>query len=80
MAGEFTFTISADQLANGLRPSKKVPRDSRFLVESKGAIGSDGSLTAVDDLTRMATTIITDAFPFPQLFVFVNFIVVCSRN
>lgn len=77
---EFTFTITAGQLSNGLRTSKRSPRDAGYLVESKGAVGRNGVLTAVDELTRIATTVITDAFPFPQLFVFTSLILVCSRT
>ena len=79
MSKDFTFTVSSDQLTRGLRPSKRAPRDSKFLVESKGAIGQDGVLCAIDQLTRTATAEVTDAFPFPQLFVFTNLIIVCGR-
>jgi hypothetical protein len=48
-------------------------------VESKGAIGQDGVLCAIDQLTRTATAEVTDTFPFPQLFVFTNLIIVCGR-
>jgi len=80
MAKPFTFTIEADQLARGLRPSKRVARNSKYLVESKGAVGRDGILSAIDALTRMVTGTITDTFPFPQLFVFTNMIIVCSQT
>jgi len=80
MAGEFTFTITSEQLSRGLRPSKRMPRDSKYLVEAKGAIGRDGVLCAVDSLTRLNTSVITDAFPFPQMFVFTNHIVVCGAS
>jgi hypothetical protein len=79
MSKDFTFTVSSDQLTRGLRPSKRVPRDSKFLVESKGAIGQDGVLCAIDQLTRTSTAEVTDTFPFPQLFVFTNLIIVCGR-
>ncbi|MCC7570625.1 hypothetical protein KO465_04715 [Candidatus Micrarchaeota archaeon] len=77
---DFSFTISADQLARGLRPSKRVPRDAKYLVESKGAVGKDGVLAALQELERFSTSDITDAFPFPQAFVFTNFVIVCSSN
>lgn len=80
MANEFSITISAQELVKGLRPSKRAVRDSKFLVESKGAVGRDGVLAALDSLSRIATTVITDAFPFPQIFVFTNVIIVCSRT
>jgi len=75
---DFTFTIEADQLSKGLRPSKRLPRNSKFLVESLGAVGRDGVLASIDELERIDTSIITDAFPFPQVFVFVNHIIVCG--
>ena len=77
---EFTFTIDANQLARGLRPSKRIPRNAKYLVESKGAVGRDGVLAAVDNLSRINTEEITDTFPFPQLFVFTNIIIVCSQT
>jgi len=77
---EFSVTITPPQLCRGLRPSKNVPRNSRYLVECKGAVGYDGVLHVIDELTRMATTVITDAFPFPQIFVFTNLIIVCSQT
>jgi len=79
MSKDFSFTITSEQLTRGLRPSKRAPRDSKFLVESKGAVGRDGVLCAIDELTRLATTEVTDTFPFPQLFVFTNLIIVCGR-
>ena len=79
MSKDFTFTISSDQLTRGLRPSKRAPRDSKFLVESKGAIGRDGVLCTIDQLNKLSTAEVTDAFPFPQLFVLTNLIIVCGR-
>ncbi len=79
MSKDFSFTITSEQLTRGLRPSSEAPRDSKFLVESKGAIGEDGVLCAIDELTRLATAEVTDTFPFPQLFVFTNLILVCGR-
>jgi len=80
MPGEFTFTITADQLSRGLRPSKRMPRDSKYLVESKGALGRDGVLVAIDELTRLDTSVINELFPYPQIFVFTNFILVCGET
>ena len=79
MSKDVTFTITSEQLTRGLRPSSRAPRDSKFLVESKGAIGQDGVLCAIDELSRLTTTEVTDTFPFPQLFVFTNLILVCGR-
>jgi len=80
MAREFTFVIGAENLTRGLRPSSKSPRDMKWLVESTGAVGRDGILSAVDELERIDTSTITDPFPFPQIFVFTNMIIVCGYD
>lgn len=77
---KFSFTINSPELCRGLRPSKRMPRNSKFLVESQGAVGKDGVLCAIDELTRIATTAITDGWPFPQIFVFTNVIIVCGQT
>lgn len=76
--GKFTFTIGAKDLSRGLRMTKRNPRNSDFLVTCAGAVGKEGVLQATDELTRMATATITDSFPFPQIFVFTNMIIVCG--
>ena len=76
--GKFTFTIKSKELAQGLRPSKRNPRDNDFLVTCVGAIGRDGVLQAIDNLSRIDMSPITDGFPFPQIFVFTNTIIVCG--
>ena len=80
MSQAFSFPIEAEQLIAGLRPSKRVPRNAKYLTESKGALGRDGALSSIDELTRIATTEITDGFPFPQIFVFTTMIIVCSKT
>lgn len=77
---DFTFVIDSEQLAKGLRKSKRSLRNTGFLIESKGAIGLDGVLSAIENLSRIDTSVITDSFPFPQLFVFTNLIIVCSST
>lgn len=75
--GKFTFTVS-QELARGLRPTKRSPRNEEFLVTCSGAVGRDKVLTMLDQLTRLDTSVITDGFPFPQIFVFTNMIIVCG--
>ena len=76
--GKFTFTVGAKHLAQGLRPTKSKPRNSDLLVENKGAVGIDGVLQSLEGIARIATSTITDGFPFPQIFVFTNIIIVCG--
>ena len=76
----FSLQIDSSKLIRGLRPSRRLSRDSGYLIQCQGAIGQDESLQELDALTRMATTAITDPFPYPQLFVFTNLIVVCGQT
>jgi len=78
--GSFEFVIDSGQLSKGLRPSKRMPRNSGYLTECKGAVGFDGVLQVVEEITRFNTTAINTAFPYPQIFVFTNCIIVCNQT
>lgn len=78
--GRFELTIESAQLSRGLRPSKRVPRNSGYLVECQGMVGLDGVLQAIEELTRLDTSAIDTAFPFPQIFVFTRCIIVCNQT
>lgn len=78
--GNFSLTIGSEKLSRGLRPSKRSPRNAGYLVESQGMVGRDGVLQAIDVLTLSNGITIADAFPFPQLFVFTNMIIVCGAK
>ena len=78
--GKFDLTLNSAQLSKGLRSSKGSPRNSGALVICEGAVGVDGSLVALDEVARMATDLITDGFPFPQIFVFTHVILVCGQT
>jgi len=80
MSTAFTLDITSEQLKKGLRPSSRVQRDSKFLVIAQSVVGRDGVLEVIDELTRIDTSVITDAFPFPQLFVFTNLVIICSAK
>ena len=80
MPRNFSHTIKPKQLSKGLRPSKRMPRDSGHLITCSGAVGRDDVLQVIDGLTRMATDVITDGFPYPQIFVFTNMIIVCGET
>lgn len=80
MTNRFSFKIDAMQLSKGLRPYKRIPKDSGYLVECVGAVGRDKILQVIDELTRIDTSVITDGFPYPQIFVFTNIIIVCSST
>ncbi len=81
--GQFSITITAEELARGLRPSKRATRDSKYLVECEGAVGLDGVLQALSDLSLNAidvTALAGVVFPYPQLFMFDHCTVVCTST
>lgn len=80
--GTFAFRVRTEDLSRGLRPSKRNPRNARFLVECIGAVGIDNVLSVIDDLEndRIDTDAIGASFPYPQIFVFINIILVCTAT
>ena len=71
---------TSEQLQRGLRPLAELPRNSNFLVQCDGAIGYHDSLQGITAITAMATSAITDGFPYPQLFLLSNLILVCGKT
>ena len=69
---------AVENIAKGLRPSKRMSRNSGFLTTCDGAVGRDGVLQIMDELTRLATGTMT--FPFPQIFAFSKMTIVCSQT
>ena len=132
--GNFLLKIDSGDLSKGLRPSRRAPRNSGYLTQCDGAVGRDGVLQVLDQLTKMDVTssevtgtdakiytcklnhtsaadnrpitganyatywelkgstggvwvidttykaLIADGFPYPQIFVFTNMIIVCSAT
>lgn len=80
--GVFAFDIPTEDLAKGLRPTKRNPRNVKFLTKCEGAVGYDNVLQVLDDLNLGLIDIspITDDFPYPQIFVFNHVIVVCDST
>lgn len=78
--GKFSHMISGDQLSRGLRYSKRLPRNNNMMTECSGAIGRDNILHIIEEFNRINTNAITDSFPYPQLFVLNEVIVVCSST
>lgn len=80
--GTFTDSISGDELAKGLRTSEKAARNTKFLIECVGGVGIDGIMQVIDDLesNRIDTSALTGGFPYPQIFIFPNIIIVCDED
>jgi hypothetical protein len=81
--GLFSYEIPTQDLAKGLRVSRRSPRNVKFLTTCEGAVGRDGVLQVIDDINLDLidfSATITDGFPYPQIFVFTNLIIVCSET
>lgn len=77
--GKFSFHLNGERLSKGLRPSKRMSRNSGFLIQCQGAVGRDKILQILDEYSRLDATV-DEGFPFPQLFVFINLIIVCGQT
>jgi len=78
--GWFSFNIETDELAKGLRPSKRNPRNSKYLTKCVGAVGLDNVLQVLDELSRLDTSAEATTFPYPQLFILNNHIIICTQT
>lgn len=78
--GEFTYTIESPKLSMGLRSSKRNKRNDGGLLECQGAVGLDGVLQSIERYSRIDTSLISDGFPYPQLFVLTNLIIICGQT
>jgi len=71
---------TSEELQRGLRPLAELPRNSNFLIQCDGAIGYHGSLQGITALTALSTAAITDGFPYPQIFMLSNLILICGKT
>lgn len=78
--GKFTININAKTLARGLRRTASNPRDSFGMINLSSLIGKDSVLQTIPELSALITTEITDSFPYPQLFVLANYILICDST
>lgn len=82
--GHFSFEVSGAELAKGLRSSAKVSRGKFTLEKSSGAVGIDGELTTLPAIDLHAVMddalVIKNDFPFPQIFILDNHVLVCNRD
>lgn len=71
---------TSEQLQRGLRPMAELPRNSNFQIQCDGAIGYHGTLQGIKAITAISTAAITDGFPYPQIFLLSNLILVCGQT
>lgn len=77
---KFVLSFAPVDLIKGLRPSSHSPRNTEYDIVCSGVIGRDGALVRQESLTRIDTSVITDAFPYPQIFVFPDIIIVFGQT
>ena len=76
--GKFSFPLLG--LRKGLRKSKNNKKNSHSLLTCDGVFINEGMLESLETLTRISIAEITDGFPYPQIFVETNFIIVCGAK
>jgi hypothetical protein len=74
----FTLPIK-EHLAKGLAPNSN-PRNNPMLTESIGAVPYEKTLQALDVFSAIDTSSLTCSWPYPQLFVFSEVIIVCNNE
>ena len=78
--GKFAHRYDTNALIRGIQPNAKQTRSQYGIETLSGMIGVDGSLVSLPALTRIATSVITDPFPYPQLFVLNTFSIICGST
>lgn len=78
--GKFSLPIKDKELMRGIRRDKNQSRNKNTFASMTGMIGKEGSLVSLPALTAMDTSVITAGFPYPQIFVLSNVIIVCGKT
>lgn len=76
--GKFVFRFDSVDLIKGIKALPSQPRKNKGLEGLSGMIGMDDGLVSLPDISRLDTSVITDAFPYPQIFAMNGFVIVCS--
>jgi len=78
--GKFSLPILSTSLSKGLRKSQENVRNQHGLIECFGAVGREGVLKILEELSIFETHEITDGFPYPQIFISPNIVIVCGAD
>lgn len=76
--GIFNMRLDSEILSIGLRKNKSNKVNSPGMVECSGVIGIEGVLQKLTPLIR--TLRITTSFPYPQLFVESDVVILCTAS
>lgn len=74
-------SVELKELHKGLRVSQRNPTNSVSLVVSKGCAPREGVLSTLDQLQQLDTSVLGEvSFPFPQMFVCLSALIVCTQT
>lgn len=74
------FSLNLKPYINKGLASKNNPRNQPLLIESVGAIPYNDALQAIEEFTRIDTSSLVAEFPYPQIFVLSESILVCTET
>jgi len=77
--GKFSLTLFNDSLSKGLREKASNVRNSDGMEKST-MMGKDEVLQSLDTLTRTATDVLEVSFPYPQIYILSDFIILLSAT
>lgn len=77
---ELSLVLNNQEVALGLRKEEKQAKNVFAKTELSGMITQKGMLRSNPVHTRIDTSIITDGFPYPQLFVLNKVVIICGRT
>jgi len=78
--GKFTLTLFNDSLSKGLRSKVSNIRNNDGMELLQSLVGKDGVLQAIDDISCIDIGTITATFPYPQIYVLSNFILLFTST
>lgn len=78
--GKFTIELANKDILQGLRHAKTNDRNKPAMVSMSRLVAQDNMLKTLATPTRIDTAVITDAFPYPQLFILKKLILVCGST
>ena len=82
--GYFSYVIDGPTLSKGLRSNAANGKNSYTLIQSIGAIGKDSTLQSLPNIILSDLLedplVISNDFPFPQIFTLDRHLVVCNRD
>ena len=76
--GYFALMLEREDLTKGLKPKGTVARNEKFLEELTGGFVHENQLQSLDLLSRTSIGALSFTFPWPQLLVLPNLILLCG--